>query len=148
MADAESGYLEIQEHGGKAVISFSLTVLDERAKRPIGNPFVIHALWESSFGSGGIREVGAGLAMKLGLHHEFRFFSLLDDVYILGHRVDPKDGEIILLVFSTRNNPLSEGTPQLASVSIVESRMAPVRFVESRDGKRVVVGGPEEAKNA
>jgi hypothetical protein len=146
VADARSWHLEIQEHGEQAVISFLLTILDERAGRPIGNPFAVRALWESSFGRGDIREIGTGLAMKLGPHYEFRFSSLMGDVYILGYRIDPEDGEIVMAIFSTRNTPLSEEAPEIARVSIVESQMTPVRFVENRDGKRVIVGTPEEVK--
>jgi hypothetical protein len=142
MADAEGGYLKIQEHGRQAVISFSLIVLDERAERPIGNPFIVHALWEHSF-AGSVKELGTGLAMKLGQSYELRFSSLLEDVYILGYRIDQKNDEIVIVVLSSRNNPLSEGAPRFARVSIVESQVIPVRFVESRDGKRVIVGAPE-----
>lgn len=128
--------------------SLSLTVFDERADRPVGNPFLVRALWEEPLGQGGLEEVRTGLSVKLGQDLEFSITSLLRDVYVLSYRID-LNGELVILVFSPNGKmgkPEAEH-PQFASVSIVKMHMETVRFMEVRCGKRVIVGAPKEVRD-
>jgi len=130
--------------------SLTLKVLNECAGRPVGNPFKVRAVWDEPLGTMlGFREIGTGLSVSLGQDMAFHITSLIRDVYILGHRIDPEDGELIVAIVNTHGNGIrrAKGDPiEFASVSIVEQSVKPVRFMETREGRRVIVGGPEEVE--
>jgi hypothetical protein len=147
MENVPSRRFQTQENREISLISLSLKVLDENAGRPCGNPFKVRAVWENPLCTiQGFREIGTGLAVGLGRDMSFHVESLIGGVYVLSHRI-AQDGEIIVAVINTRGasvKDLGGEAIEFATISIVEQSIKPVRFIEAKDGMRVIVGGPKE----
>ena len=126
--------------------SLSLKILDERAGRPTGNPFEIRTVYEQKI-TGFVKEVRTGLAIGLAQDMSFEITSTHPSIHVLGYHIDT-NGELVVLVLC-KSKTIQSGSKEpvvFAKVTIVEQSVKPVRFIEMRDGKRVIVGGPEEVK--
>ena len=124
--------------------SIQLKILNEKAGRPLGNPFNVRTVEVNEFGGlGGYFEIKTGIAITVFKDMTLSFNCLIDNAYILGHRMDLKTGEFIVLIIKTDETPISDFS-DFAEVTIVERNYSKIRFVEIQDGSRVITGGPKE----
>lgn len=122
-----------------------LTVLDEKAGRPLGNPFQVRPVSVGSAGYG-MYNVRTGLSLGLNGSSDLtvRMRSLVQHVYILDvyTSMDGKE-ELCALVKGDSVPDLPNDQP-FAEVSLQISQLEHIRFIEMKDGSRVILGEPEK----
>ena len=127
--------------------SLCLRILDEKAGRPVGNPFRVKGVWRKGvWRVEGMYEVGTGISIGIGDDLELKIEPLIVGFYVLGHRF--QDGELVLLLQGRVGMEADSGFADkpVALVHIVRREQIPVRFVEmTPDGERMVTGEPREA---
>ena len=124
-----------------------LKVFDEGAGRPTGNPFNVKPRKMTLLSPGAciyVIEVGLGISVCDDAEEHLRVVSMDDRVTILNHYFGTS---MELCIVAHINGPLPDRDESFAQVTVFGIVPTRLRFVEIKDGKRVIVGGPEEASN-
>lgn len=122
-----------------------MSLKDENAGRPVGNPFPVKGIKWKSDGQGpshvNIIKTGISLPGFSSCHDlTLSAKSLVLGMSVLSTYLD--EDEVCLLVWLSPETRYGRDD-SLAEVTIYKAFHETIRFVEERDGKRVIVGGPE-----
>ena len=124
--------------------SIPIKILNEKAGRPIGNPFKIKTVKQNEFGGMiGYLEIRTGIAVTVFKDMTLSLKCLLDNTYILGHRMDLETGELIVVIIKPDGIPIPDFF-EFAEVTIMDMCYSKIRFVETQAGSRVIMGGPKK----
>lgn len=126
------------------MLSLRIQVLDERAARPVGNPFEMRSVG-ILYRNGACFCVRTGLAIVLPTDTTLEIRSSVDGLFITGWRMDDELQVMMRFTDDAAAQLVVDGQP-FALAYLVERKTVPVRFIEFRDKARVVVGGAEKVK--
>ena len=118
--------------------TLSLEVLDERAGRPRGNPFMVRSVGERV-----VLDVSGNALIRTGLK-----VVVPDDLELKARPVIPGLAvlnvwfpvvELMLFNLASSVTEIEPGA-EVAVVEVVEKNLVPIRFMEVQENKRVITG--------
>jgi len=116
---------------------------DKEMPLPDRNPIVLHAVEDANFCFGDIRYVKTGLRFYFPADMQRRFESLVPGIVILDSFQPEIDGCLQLIVLCVSMEVRLGRMQRVASLSLHDAPLIPLRFAEFVEGKRAIRGGPE-----
>jgi hypothetical protein len=125
------------------MISLKMEILDERAGRPLGNPFGLKCL-EVTYWVPHFYLVKTGINLSLPDNMTLMLIPAQTGILVTGWNMTEVEGLKVMVM----KEPEVEFAEPFVTAYVVEKKIMPVRFVEfAKEGGRMITGEVKEATN-